>query len=215
MSITAKICGIKTPEALNAALQGGATYVGLVFFAKSPRNVTIAAGAALADQARGKAKIVALVVDADDAALANIVETVRPDFLQLHGRESPARVQAVKKLFGVPVIKAISVSNAADAAGADAYRDIADLILFDAKAPKGSELPGGNGLAFDWRALEDQRASLFMLSGGLTPENVSGAIRATGAQTVDVSSGVESAPGVKDAEMIRRFLHAVKLAKQT
>lgn len=214
MSITAKICGIKTPEALNAALQGGATYVGLVFFPKSPRNVTIAAGAALADQARGKAKIVALVVDADDTALANIVETVRPDFLQLHGRESPARVQAVKKLFGVPVIKAISVSNAADAAGADAYRDIADLILFDAKAPKGSELPGGNGLTFDWRALGDQRASLFMLSGGLTPENVSGAIRATGAQMVDVSSGVESAPGVKDAEMIRRFLHAVKLAKQ-
>ena len=214
MSAKAKICGINSREALDAALEGGAAYVGLVFFPKSPRNVSTIVAADLADQARGKTKIVALVVDADDAALAEIVEGVRPDFLQLHGHESPARVETIERLFRIPVIKAIAVANAADVALADAYRNVADLVLFDAKAPRGAALPGGNGLAFDWSALEDRRGTTFMLSGGLTPENVADAIRQTGAQAVDVSSGVESAPGVKDPMMIRRFLDATKEAKQ-
>ena len=216
MFIKTKICGIRTPEALDAAIAGGADYIGLVFFAKSPRNISVADAARLAKAARGKAAIVALVVDADDAQLAEIAQHVRPDFLQLHGHESVARVDSIKRRAGASIIKAIAVETAADAARSQDFAGVADMILFDAKPPKDAILPGGNGVAFDWRALDSVRGKLdFMLSGGLTPDNVTEAIRATGARAVDVSSGVESAPGVKDAELIRRFLHAVKTAKQT
>ena len=215
MTVDAKICGIKTREALDAAIDAGAKYIGLVFFGKSPRNVELATAAELACHARGRAKVVALVVDADDAALADISRTVKPDFFQLHGKETPERVAAIKARFGIPVIKAVAVETAHDAVAARAYAGIADLILFDAKAPKGSALPGGNGLAFDWSALAGVAETMdFMLSGGLNPQTVGDAIRLTGAKAVDVSSGVETAPGVKDAQLIRSFLHAVKTAKQ-
>lgn len=214
MSVKAKICGIKTPEALDAAIAGGADYIGLVFFGPSPRNISIADAAHLAKAARGKAAIVALVVDADDAQLIEIAKYVRPDFLQLHGRESAARVDSIKRRAGASIIKAIAVETAADAARSQDFAGVADMILFDAKPPRGATLPGGNGAAFDWRALDGVRGKLsFMLSGGLTADNVADAIRQSGADAVDVSSGVESAPGVKDAELIRRFLHAVKTAK--
>lgn len=215
MTTEAKICGIKTREALDAAIDGGAGYVGLVFCSKSPRHLEVDAARKLAEYARGKVKIVALTVDADNSALGEIVDEVAPDFLQLHGRETPERVAAIKRKFDRPVIKAISVATPEDAARADDYANVADLILFDAKAPPGAPLPGGNGVAFDWLALEDvSRKRPFMLSGGLTPETVADAIRITGAGAVDVSSGVETAPGVKDPELIRRFLRAVKTAKQ-
>jgi phosphoribosylanthranilate isomerase len=210
-----KICGITTPEALDAAIAGGADFIGLVFFAKSPRNLEVPVAKELAARARGKVKIVALTVDADDRTLNEIVEEVRPDALQLHGRESPERVAEIKKTFGLPVFKAIPVATAADAAAAQSYTASADLILFDAK-PSVTDLPGGNGRTFDWEAVQGISASIpFMLSGGLDAENVVEAIARTHAAAVDVSSGVERAPGVKDPERIRRFLLAVKTGKQT
>ena len=215
MPTEVKICGLKTIEAVDAALDGGADYIGLVFFPRSPRHVDIKTALTLADRARGQAKIVALFVDPDDKVLDSIVETVQPDMIQLHGDESGPRVREIRKRFHLPVIKAIKVGTAVDAARALRYNESADLILFDAKAPAGAKLPGGNGLSFDWRALADVKDHMkFMLSGGLTPENVGAAIALTGAGAVDVSSGVESAPGIKDAGLIRRFLHAVKKAKQ-
>ncbi|MBS0267544.1 MAG: phosphoribosylanthranilate isomerase [Proteobacteria bacterium] len=215
MVTRAKICGITTTEALDAAISGGADYIGLVFFPKSPRHLDIAKAKGLAERARGKARIVALTVDADDAALREIVEEVAPDILQLHGNEAPSRVASIKKQFGREVIKAIAVATADDAAQARGYADVADLILFDAKAPPGAPLPGGNGRAFDWHALDGVAETLpFMLSGGLGPDNVADAIALTHPLAVDVSSGVESAPGIKDPEQIRRFLLAVKAAKQ-
>lgn len=217
MTAKVKICGIKTTEALEAALVGGADYIGLVFFAKSPRNVTVAEAARLADAARGRTKIVTLVVDADDALLAAIAAEVRPDLIQMHGSEPPERVAAVKARHGISVMKAIKVETAADAREALAFKGIADLVLFDAKAPKGmaGALPGGNALTFDWRALDGVKDEIggWMLAGGLTPENVAEAIRLTRAPAVDVSSGVESEPGVKNPELIRRFLRAAKTAK--
>ncbi len=216
MPAEVKICGLKTIEAVDAALDGGADYIGLVFFPRSPRHVDIKTALTLADRARGQAKIVALFVDPDDKVLDSIIETVQPDMIQLHGDESGPRVREIRKRFHLPVIKAIKVGTAVDAARALRYNESADLILFDAKAPKGAVLPGGNGLSFDWRALADVKDRMkFMLSGGLTPENVGAAIALTGACAVDVSSGVESAPGVKDAGLIRRFLQAVKKAKQS
>ena len=216
MPAEVKICGLKTPEAIDAALEGGADYIGLVFFPRSPRHVDIATGLRLADRARGQAKIVALFVDPEDRALDSIVEKIQPDLIQLHGDESAPRVKEIRRRCGVPVIKAIRVGSAVDVKRAQRYDDAADLILFDAKAPKGAELPGGNGLAFDWHALDDVKGRMqFMLSGGLTPANVAEAIRLTGARAVDVSSGVETAPGVKDPELIRRFLMAAKTAKQS
>lgn len=216
MVTTAKICGITTPEALEAAISGGADYIGLVFYAKSPRHLDIPRAKRLAELARGRAKIVALTVDADDDTLQEIVDDVGPDILQLHGKEMPERVAAIKKQFGREVIKAIAVATAGDAERARSYAGAADLILFDAKAPPGSLLPGGNGLTFDWNALDGVADGLaFMLSGGLQPDNVADAIALTRPIAVDVSSGVESAPGIKDLDKIRRFLLAVKTAKQT
>jgi phosphoribosylanthranilate isomerase len=216
MSIRTKICGITTPDALEAAIQGGADYIGLVFFPKSPRHLDIDRAKTLAERARGAVKVVALTVDADDDTLQEIVDEVAPDILQLHGKETPARVAEIKSKFGRTVIKAIPVAVADDAAMAEPYAGVADLILFDAKAFPGAERPGGNGEAFDWGALEGLPDTMrFMLSGGLSPDNVAAAIEQTHPVAVDVSSGVETAPGVKDPERIRRFLHAAKTAKQS
>jgi phosphoribosylanthranilate isomerase len=215
MITKAKICGIKTRDALDAAIADGADYIGLVFCAQSPRHLEISEGRELADAARGKAGIVVLTVDADDATLAEIVGEVAPDFLQLHGVETPERVAEIKQRFSRPVIKAIPVRTSADVANAESYANVADLILFDAKAPAGATRPGGHGRTFDWTILERVTGRMpFMLSGGLTSDNVAAAISATSPMAVDVSSGVEIAPGVKDSELIRRFLQAVKAAKQ-
>lgn len=213
MSTEVKICGLKTVEAVDAALDGGADYIGLVFFPRSPRHVDAKTALTLADRARGQAKIVALFVDPDDKVLDNIVDTVQPDMVQLHGDESAPRVREIKRRLHLPVIKAIRVGTSVDVARAMRYNDAADLILFDSKAPHAGGLPGGNGLSFDWRVLNDVKNQMkFMLSGGLNPENVTEAIAKTGAAAVDVSSGVESAPGIKDVGLIRRFLKAAKPA---
>jgi phosphoribosylanthranilate isomerase len=216
MTTEVKICGLKTEAALDAALAGGADFVGFVFCAKSPRNITPDEARLLAARARGKAKIVALLVDPDDAQLADVVETVSPDILQLHGSETPARVDEIARRFGRPVMKAVPVASADDVSAARAYAGKAARILFDATSVPGAAVPGGNGVAFDWHALEGVSSRMdFMLAGGLTPDNVAAAIALTGAAAVDVSSGVESQPGHKDPELIRRFLRAAKTAKQT
>ena len=214
MPARVKICGLSTPEAMESALAARADLVGLVFFPPSPRNVSVAEAVPLADFARGFSAIVALVVDADDALIDRIVGEVNPDLLQLHGTEPPERVADIRARWGKPVMKAIKVTTSSDAAVALAYKRAADLILFDAKPPKGAILPGGNGVAFDWAVLSDVREQVpFMLSGGLTPDNVAAAIAATGATVVDVSSGVESSPGVKNPDLIRRFIRAAHSAR--
>ena len=206
-----KICGLSEPVTMKAALDAGADMVGLVFFAKSPRNVNVEQAAALAKMAKGKADVVALVVDADDKLLELITKRVRPDYFQAHGNETPARVSEIARLTGIKVIKAIAVREAADVAKASGYDGKAALILFDAKAPETLKdaLPGGNGISFDWNLLSSVQGE-FMLSGGLTPENVAESIRVTGAPILDVSSGVESAPGIKDAGLIRKFIEQAK-----
>jgi phosphoribosylanthranilate isomerase len=210
-----KICGLRTEAALEAALAAGADYVGLVFFPPSPRNLSPEAARPLAAKARGRARIVALMVDPDDALLDAVVGAVDPDLLQLHGDESPERVAEVRRRWAKPLMKAIKVETAQDAELALGYRGAADLILFDARAPKDATRPGGNGAAFDWSALADVKDKVaYMLSGGLTPDTVAEAIRVTGAAIVDVSSGVETRPGEKDPELIRRFLRAAKTANQ-
>ncbi len=211
MAIEVKICGLKTLDSKQAALDAGADYVGLVFFENSPRNVSIETAAELADLASGRAKVVVLLVDPGDGIVDRIMPYVAPDILQLHGSETPARVAEIKRRTGATIMKAIQVETAADAALALDYIGIADLILFDAKAPKDAILPGGNGLTFDWRVLDGVKANVpYMLSGGLTPGNVTEAIRLTGARRVDVSSGVELSPGEKDADLIRAFIAAAK-----
>jgi phosphoribosylanthranilate isomerase len=217
MTVEVKICGLKTEAALEAALAGGADYVGLVFCAASPRNVDFDTARTLARRARGRAKIVTLLVDPDDKQLSEVVAAVEPDIIQLHGSETPRRVAEIAKRFGRPVLKAVKVAVAEDALSALSYAGEADRILFDAKPAARAEgaLPGGNGVAFDWQALVAVRGKLdYMLSGGLTPANVAEAIRLTGATAVDVSSGVERRRGEKDVELIRSFLHAAKTAKQ-
>ena len=214
-STQVKICGLKTLDALDAALAGGADYVGLVFFPPSPRNISPDAAKELAAKARGRAKVVALMVDPDDALVKQVVTAVDPDLIQLHGEETPERVREIKRLSGKAIIKAIKVETVADTRQADPYASIADMILFDARPPAGSSRPGGHGSPFDWSILKGVDVDgPFMLSGGLTPDNVGEAIRATGAQIVDVSSGVERRPGEKDPALISRFLKAAKGAKQ-
>lgn len=219
MTTLVKICGLSTPETLDCALDAGADFVGFVFYPRSPRNVLVRQATGLVARIEGRARSVALVVDADDRLLAEIAETVKPDLFQAHGSETPDRVARIKSLTGIPVIKAIKVATAADVAAAAAYQDAAAMILFDAKAPEAlaGALPGGNGLSFDWTLLGDTadggpRMQPWMLSGGLTPDTVADAIRITGAPMVDVSSGVESAPGVKDKPLIRKFIEAAKRA---
>lgn len=204
-----KICGVTDDAALDAALRGGARFVGLVFFAKSPRNLSLDRAAALAARARGRVETVAVTVNADDEFLAALAQAVRPDFLQLHGSESPVRVAAARPFAQKGVIKALSVATAADLAEAAAYAPVSDWLLFDAKAPPGAALPGGNGAAFDWTLLQGFKSPRpWLLSGGLDTENVARAIAAANAPAVDVSSGVESAPGVKDPSKILAFLTA-------
>ena len=212
MPVEVKICGLSTPETVEAAIAAGADLVGFVFFPKSPRNVSLEQAAKLAWLARGKARIVALTVDAGDALLSAINAAVDPDLFQAHGAETPKRIAAIVQLTGKPVIKAIRVRDDADIAAAGDFSSVASLILYDAKAPEtlSNALPGGNGHAFDWTLLDGERRPAFMLAGGLTPVNVAEAIRATGAPMVDVSSGVESAPGVKDVALIRKFIEAAK-----
>jgi phosphoribosylanthranilate isomerase len=200
MSVEVKICGLSTAATMQVALDALADYVGLVFFDKSQRHVEFDVARALADQARGRARVVALVVDADDQLIDRVVGEVAPDMLQLHGSETPTRVAAIKQRTGRGVMKVIKVGTARDAAAALDYSGIADLILFDANAPAGALLPGGNGIVFDWRVLDDVKDKVsYMLSGGLTPQTVADAIRQTGATRVDVSSGVELRAGEKSA----------------
>lgn len=213
MAPLVKICGLSTSAALDCALAAGADMVGFVFFAKSPRHIDFDTARALGREARGRAQIVALTVDADDATLSAVVEALAPDMLQLHGKESPERVAAIRARFGRATMKAIGVAAPEDLAVAPAYTKAADYLLIDAKAPKGAALPGGNGLPFDWRLARDfAPAQPWLLSGGLNAANVAEAIRATGALGVDVSSGVESAPGVKDATQIAAFVAAARAA---
>ena len=214
MTLEIKICGLKTPEAVDTALAGGATHVGFIFFAKSPRNIDVVAAAELAERARaGGAKTVAVTVNADDVYLDEIVASVKPDMLQLHGSETPERVKELKARHGLPAMKAFPIREATDLAKCVPYLGIADRFLFDAKPPEGAELPGGNGLAFDWQLLATLDDSIdYMLSGGLDPENVGEALAISHAGALDVSSGVESAPGVKDISKIAAFLEAARAA---
>jgi phosphoribosylanthranilate isomerase len=213
MNSLVKICGLSTPETLDAALQAGADLVGFVRFAKSPRHVELDAGRTLSAQARGKALRVVLVVDADDAALAAVVEALDPDILQLHGSETPERAAAIRARFGRPVMKAVGIADRADLAQAALHAG-ADHLLLDAKPPRvPGALPGGNGVAFDWRLLAGLDPALpFMLSGGLNPDNVAAAIELSGARAVDVSSGVESRPGEKDPAKIEAFVTSARAA---
>ena len=207
--IRVKICGLRTPADVTAVARAGAAYAGFVFFAKSPRNVTLPEARLAAMAAPPGLAKVALTVDADDAALDRIVEAVPLDILQLQGRESPDRVAEVRARYGLPVMKAIGLADEGDLSAIFEYCSVADQILIDAKPPGGADLPGGNGLAFDWRLLAGRRwLRPWMLAGGLTSQNVAEAVRLTGAQQVDVSSGVESAPGVKDAVRISAFVAA-------
>ncbi len=213
MALDIKICGLKTPEAVAAVLAGGASHIGFIFFAKSPRHLAPQEAAQLRQAAKGHAKAVAVTVDADDTALDEIVAAMAPEMLQLHGKETPERVTAVKQRYGLPVIKAFAVREAADLAAIEPYRGLADRFLFDAKPPVGSELPGGNGVSFDWRLLAGLDAELdYMLSGGLNAANVGDAIRLANPPAIDISSGVESAPGVKDVALIENFFRAVRAA---
>lgn len=215
MSLIVKICGLSTSETLDVALQAGADMVGFVFFPASPRHVSLETARELGRQAKGRALKVALTVDADDATLANIVETLRPDLLQLHGGESVARLRDIKQTFGLPVMKAIPIESSADLAALPGYAAIADRILFDARAPKGATRPGGLGAVFDWHLLEKlDLKPPFMVSGGLNAENVAEAVRVTRAGGVDVSSSVERAPGVKDPELIQAFIRAARATEE-
>jgi phosphoribosylanthranilate isomerase len=206
MTLLIKICGLSTPDTLAATIDAGVDMVGFVFFAPSPRNLSMEQASTLGRQAQGKTLKVALSVDADDAFIDAMIEAARPDLLQLHGHETPDRVRALKARTGLPIIKAIHVSGLGDLAACALYED-ADLLIFDARPPKGAALPGGNGAAFDWTVLERvQIKTPWMLSGGLGIHNVEEALAVTRAHGLDVSSGVECAPGVKDVDMIARFV---------
>jgi phosphoribosylanthranilate isomerase len=210
MAVQAKICGLNTAESVAAALDHGAAWIGLMFFAPSPRFVSLEQAAALSAQAAGRAGRVGVFVVPDDAMLAQTLAAVALDVIQLHGKEPPERVAEVKARFGLPVWKAVSIAEPADVENARQYFTKADRLLFDAKPPKGSVLPGGNAVSFDWTLLTGTEWPLpWLLSGGLRAGNVAEAVRLTGASAVDVSSGVESAPGHKDAARIRAFLDAV------
>ena len=213
MTIAVKICGITSPGAIDAAVEAGAVYGGLVFHPKSPRFVALEQARALADHMRGRLKIVALISDMEDAQIERLTQTVRPDFLQLHGSESARRAAYIRGKFSVPVIKALPVAEASDLAAATEYEDAVDMLMFDARPPKGATRGGGHGQAFDWKILSGKNFSKpWFLAGGLDPDNVARAIQLSGARLVDVSSGVESAPGLKDAQRIRDFIIAAKNA---
>jgi phosphoribosylanthranilate isomerase len=210
-----KICGLKTAEAVDRAVARGATHIGFIFFPKSPRNIAPDLAGELADRVRGQVKVVAVTVNADDEELDDIISMVKPDILQFHGNESPERILHVKALYGLPVMKAFSVREAGDLDRVDPFIGVADRFLFDAKAPAGSELPGGNGVSFDWSLMASLDESVdYMLSGGLNKDNVATALASTRASGIDLSSGVESAPGVKDLGMIDALFDAVAVARK-
>ena len=206
-----KICGLTSADAIERAVRRGASHIGFIFFEKSPRNIEPDIAGKLADAVRGSVKIVAVTVDADNDELDEIIDLLKPDMLQLHGSESPERVLNVKAVYGLPVIKAFSIRDGDDLAKIDPYIGIVDKFLFDAKPPKGSDLPGGNGVSFDWTLLRSLDGGVdYMLSGGLNKDNVAEALADTGALAIDASSGVESAPGVKNLAMIDAFFDAIR-----
>jgi len=214
--LSIKICGLTDAAAVDAALDAGADMIGLVFFPLSPRHVAMTDGAALADRARGRAEIVALTVDAEEATLDAIANRVRPTLLQFHGRETPDVVRAARERYGIPVMKALGVATAADLDRVSDYRDAADHLLLDAKPPKDATRPGGNGAAFDWSLLAALDPALpYMLSGGLDPATVADAVRQVRPAAIDVSSGVEHAPGRKDPALIHAFVTAARAADET
>lgn len=214
MKTEVKICGLKTAEALQRAVALGASHTGFIFFPKSPRNIEPDDAGRLAELARGRAKIVAVTVDADSDDLDEIVSALHPEVLQLHGSENPERVLAIKALYGLPVIKALAIREASDLERIAPYIGIADRFLLDAKPPAGSDLPGGNGVSFDWRLLDALDANVdYMLSGGLNASNVEDALALTGARAIDTSSGVESAPGIKDLTLMDAFFEAIRRAE--
>ena len=211
MPLLVKICGLKTPDALDAALEAGADMVGFVFFPPSPRNLGIEAARTLGERVKGRAKKVALSVDATDAELDRVVEALKPDMLQLHGGETPERVAAVRSRFRLPVMKALPIEQKSDLAPIRIYEKVADWLVFDGRAPREATRPGGLGKTFDWTVLENLSLEVpFMLSGGLDASNVAEALRITRAPAVDVSSGVERAPGEKDPDKIRAFIRAAR-----
>lgn len=212
MPVAVKICGLNSPAAVDAAIGAGAAYGGLVFHPKSPRFVAPDQARMLADRMRGRLKSAALIADLDDARIGEIVKLAQPDFLQLHGQESVRRTAEIRGRFHLPVIKALPVAEPSDFGTVAEYEAVADMLLFDARPPKGAERGGGHGAAFDWKILSGRSFSKpWLLAGGLTPENVARAIALSGAQMVDVSSGVESAPGVKDAAKIIAFVEATRM----
>jgi len=211
MTLDIKICGLKSDEAVAAALESGASHIGFIFFEKSPRHISIEEAARLREPARGKALAVAVTVDADDATLDAIVSGMKPDILQLHGHETADRIRELKSRHGLPVIKALSIREASDLDLIKTYLGVADRFLLDAKPPAGADLPGGNGVAFDWTILTSLDANVdYMLSGGVNAGNIASALRLARPSGVDVSSGVENAPGEKDPEKIRAFFRAVR-----
>jgi phosphoribosylanthranilate isomerase len=212
MAPSTKICGLSTPETVRAAVDGGASHIGFVFFAKSPRDIAPDTARILAEPARARGvKVVAVTVDPDDALLERLTSSLAPDFIQLHGKEPPARAREIAARTGLGVIKALSVSDAADLDAAMAYDSVVDHLMFDAKAPKDSERPGGTGARFDWTLMAGRRFSRpWLLAGGLDPWNVGEAVKLSGAPLVDVSSGVERGPGLKDPLLIAAFLDAVR-----
>jgi phosphoribosylanthranilate isomerase len=214
MAILVKICGINSAEAADAAARAGADFAGLMFHPKSPRHVTPEAARSLAQRLRDKVRIVAVIVDPRDEDIVHAMNNAVPDFLQLHGSESPARVGEIREKFGIPIIKVLPVAEAADFANLPAYEDAADMLMFDAKPPANADRAGGHGVAFDWQLLRSRTISRpWFLAGGLTPENVSRAIAAANAAAVDVSSGVETAPGVKNPELIQSFIASARAAQ--
>ena len=214
MTAKAKICGVSTPEAVRAAVDGGAAYLGFMFFPKSPRNIAPDAAGRLAPPARAKGvKIVAVAVDPTDAEVDAIVAGLAPDLIQLHGKESPSRVRDIGQRTGRGVIKVVPVADASDFTAAQAYEPLVEHLMFETKPPKDAERPGGLGVAFDWTLLQGRRFQRpWFLAGGLDPWNVAGAIAASKAPLVDVSSGVERGPGLKDPALITAFLDAVRRA---
>ena len=213
MPLIVKICGLSTPETLDAALDAGADMVGFVFFPPSPRHLQFDVARALGQRVRGRAQKVALTVDADPAFLQSIVEALGPDILQLHGAESVAQITAIRRKFGLPVMKAVPIAVKEDLVRIGTYATVADRLLFDARAPRDATRPGGLGNTFDWHLLKNVRSGVpFMLSGGLDATNIVDALRITRATGIDVSSGVERAPGVKDVDKIIAFVRAARRA---
>ena len=213
LDIRVKLCGLTALSDIDVAVAAGAAYVGFVFFPKSPRHLDVARAAAMSAAVPAGICKVGLIVDADDAMLDLVTSAVPLDMLQLHGSETPDRVRAIKARYGLPVMKAVGVATSSDLVALDTYCRVADQVLVDAKPPKDAQLPGGNGLAFDWQLIAARRWPVpWMLAGGLTPDNVAEAVRLTGARQVDVSSGIESAPGVKDPDLMRAFVAAAKVA---